>query len=103
MVSLPFPGPKWHLILRWPSEAKEAVSVYAKHGPRDHSVKILRGQLALPVVDRCQTRADRIALIRHRLNGFELRQAAREERRRRKRPGAKRETRQLSLLEIAGE
>ena len=66
-------------------------------------MKIVRGQLALPVVDRHQTRADRIALIRRRLNGFELRQAAREERRRRRRPEAERETRQMSLLESAGE
>ncbi len=66
-------------------------------------MKILGRQLALPVIDGRQMRADQIALIRHRLNGFELRQAAREERRRRKRPEAKRETRQMSLLEIAGE
>ena len=69
----------------------------------DHSVKAVRGQLALPVVDRRPTRADRIALIRRQLNGFELRQAAREERRRRRRPEAERETRQMSLLESAGE
>ena len=69
----------------------------------DHSVKAVRGQLALPVVDRPQTRADRIALIRRQLNGFELRQAAREELRRRRRPEAERETRQMSLLDSAGE
>ena len=66
-------------------------------------MKIPRGQLALPNIDRRQTRADRIALIRRRLNGFELRQAAREERRRRRHPGAERETRQMSFLESAGE
>lgn len=66
-------------------------------------MKILRGQLALPNIDRRLTRADRIALIRRRLNGFELRQAAREQRRRRRPPGAERETRQMSLLETAGE
>ena len=66
-------------------------------------MKLPRGQLALPNIDRRLTRADRIALIRRRLNGFDLRQAAREERRRRRRPGAERETRQMSLLESAGE
>jgi hypothetical protein len=66
-------------------------------------VKIPRGQLALPNIDRRQTRADRIALILGRLNGFELRQAAREERRLRRRQGAERETRQMSLLDSAGE
>jgi hypothetical protein len=66
-------------------------------------VKFPRGQLALPNIDRRLTRSDRIALIRRRLNGFELRQAAREERRRRRRPGVERETRQMSLLEGAGE
>ena len=66
-------------------------------------MKILRGQLALPNIDRRLTRADRIALIRRRLNGFELRQAAREELRRRRRPEAERETRQMSLLETAVE
>lgn len=66
-------------------------------------MKIPRGQLALPNMDRRQMRADRIALIRRRLNGFELRQAAREERRRRRRPDAERETRQMSLSESAGE
>ena len=50
-----------------------------------------------------QTRADRIALIRRRLNGFELRHAAREERRRGRRPRVERETRQMSLLDSAGE
>ena len=48
-------------------------------------------------------RAGRVALIRRRLNGFELRQAAREERRRGRRPRAERETRQMSLLDSAGE
>lgn len=66
-------------------------------------MKIPRGQLALPNIDRRQTRADRIALIRRRLNGFELRQGAREERRRRRLPDAERETRQMSLSESAGE
>ncbi|HEU0139741.1 MAG TPA: hypothetical protein VFQ79_08525 [Bryobacteraceae bacterium] len=66
-------------------------------------MKLPGGQLALPNIDRRLTRADRIALIRRRLNGFELRQAAREQRRRRRPPGAERETRQMNLLESAGE
>ena len=103
MVSLRFPRPNRHLIPRWRSDQRRRCERVCQACAEDQPVKILRGQLALPVIDRRQTRADRIALIRHRLNGFDLRQAAREERRRRRRPEAERETRHMSLLESAGE
>lgn len=66
-------------------------------------MKILCGQLTFPIIDRHQRRAERIALIRHRLDGFELRQVAREEPTPQTSRGRARDAADEFILDSAGE